>query len=51
MKIELPDDLIIKLDETTYSVTKGLVNKAFSKVEETENGFIYTVDFKKPFES
>jgi hypothetical protein len=47
MKIELPDDIKIKLDDATYALTKGLVAHAYSKVEETDTGFVYTVDFEK----
>ncbi len=47
MKIELPGDLKIRLDDATFAVLKDVQNHAFSKVEETETGFVYTVDFEK----
>lgn len=51
MNKELTDFLIkikSKLDEATYQVVKDIKKQAFSDIEETEEGFVYRVDFKKP---
>lgn len=47
MKIKLPETLKMNLDDAAYESVKDLVKKGYSKIEETENGFIYIVDFEK----
>lgn len=47
MKSKIPDNIKIKLDDTTFALMKDEVKRAYSKVEETETGFVYTVDFTK----
>ena len=36
-----------KLDQATYEAVKGIKKQAFSNIEETKNGFVYTVNFEK----
>jgi len=47
MKNKLPGNLKITLDDATYKLLKDITKHAFSKVEETKDGFIYTVDFEE----
>lgn len=51
MNKELSEFLIkvkSKLDDATYNAVKDVKEKSFSDLEETDHGFIYRVDFKKP---
>jgi hypothetical protein len=51
MNKELSDFLIeikSKLDNATFQAVKEVKQRAFSNITETESGFIYEVDFKKP---
>ncbi len=46
-KYELPENTKIKLDDATYGLVKDSIKRAYSKVENTPTGFVYTVDFEK----
>lgn len=35
------------LDNATFNLVKGIEKHAYSKVQMTDRGFVYTVDFEK----